>query len=54
VEAIWIASLTLAMTVEKAAHTRHAQIARRANVTQTFLLRRRANQNHPSARLAPI
>jgi len=34
------------------AHTPHAQIARRAKVAQIFLLRRRANQNHPPARPA--
>jgi len=38
------------MTVERAVHPRHAQIARRAH----FLLRCRANQNHAPARPAPI
>jgi hypothetical protein len=41
---------SLAMTVERAVHPRHAQIARRAH----FLLRCRANQNHAPARPAPI
>ena len=52
-ETDWIASLSLAMTAERVLHARHAQIARRAKVTQTFLLRRRANQNHAPARPAP-